>query len=68
MPEHRAVLDSDRERQKLIADPRDRDVGNRVQRMDMEHLAWLKNDWTGLNGGPWAIQTVPPVHVRIKLK
>jgi hypothetical protein len=22
----------------------------------------------GLNGGPWAIQTVPPVLVRIKLK
>jgi hypothetical protein len=47
-PELRAELerrfDADqRERQKLIADPRDRDVGDRVRRMDMENLVWLKN-------------------------
>src|SRR5471030_1673478 len=47
-PELRAELerrfDADqRERQKLIADPRDRDVGNRVRRMDTENLLWLKN-------------------------
>jgi hypothetical protein len=47
-PELRAELErrfeaDQRERQKLIADPRDRGVGNRVQRMDMENLVWLKN-------------------------
>jgi hypothetical protein len=47
-PELRAELErrfeaDQRERQKLIADPRDRDVGNRVQRMDLENLVWLKN-------------------------
>ena len=25
-------------------------------------------DYIGLNGGPWAIQTVPPTLVRIRLK
>ena len=30
--------------------------------------AALVLDYARLNGGPWAIQTVPPVFVRIKLK
>jgi hypothetical protein len=47
-PELRAELQrrfeaDQRERQQLIADPRNRDVGNRVQRMDSENLVWLKN-------------------------
>jgi hypothetical protein len=46
-PELRAELErrfeaDQRGRQKLIADPRDRDVGSRVQHMDMDNLAWLK--------------------------
>jgi hypothetical protein len=46
-PELRADLErrfeaDQRERQKLIADPRDREGGNQVQRMDMDNLAWLK--------------------------
>jgi hypothetical protein len=32
-----------RERKKLIANPGDREVDNRVRRMDEENLAWLKN-------------------------
>jgi hypothetical protein len=32
-----------RVRQKLLADPHDRAVGNRVERMDMENLVWLKH-------------------------
>jgi hypothetical protein len=47
-PELRAELErrfeaDQRERQKLIADPRDREVADRVQRMDLENLVWLKN-------------------------
>jgi hypothetical protein len=47
-PELRAELErrfeaDQRERQKLIAAPHDRDIENRVQRMDTENLVWLKN-------------------------
>ena len=47
-PELRAELErrfeaDQRERQKLVADPRNRDVGNRVQHMDLDNLVWLKN-------------------------
>jgi hypothetical protein len=47
-PELRAELErrfeaDQRERQKLIVDRRDRDVGNRVRRMDIENLVWLKH-------------------------
>jgi hypothetical protein len=46
-PELRADLqrrfDADqRERQKLLANPRDRDVVSQVQRMDTDNLSWLK--------------------------
>jgi hypothetical protein len=46
-PELRAELErrfeaDQRERQKLVAKPRDREVRNLVQHMDMENLTWLK--------------------------
>jgi hypothetical protein len=46
-PELRAELErrfeaDQRERQKLVANPHDREVRNLVQRMDMENLTWLK--------------------------
>jgi hypothetical protein len=46
-PELRADLqrrfDADqRERQKLLSDPQDRDLASQVQHMDMDNLAWLK--------------------------
>jgi hypothetical protein len=59
-PELRAELErrfeaDQRERQKLIADPRDRDVVTRVQRMDMENLVWLRN-LLKVNGIPTVAQ------------
>jgi len=43
------------ERQRLIANPRDRNVVETVQRMDKDNLAWLKT-WVNVNGIPTVAQ------------